>query len=378
MKQIYLDYAAATPLDDRVLKAMEPYLTKQFYNPSAPYLAGRQARLALDKARSTVAVCLGARAAEIIFTSGATEANNLAIQGVMRQFPEAELLVSAIEHESVLAPARLFKGGQILVTPIGLVRPESLKKLITSRTVLVSIGMVNNELGVVQPLKQLSQVIDEVRQQRRQVGNKLPLFLHTDAAQAGNCFDLHVSRLGIDLMTINGGKIYGPKSSGLLYVKTGLKLQPLILGGGQEMGLRSGTEDLASAVGLAMAFNLAQTQRVEEAHRIGALRQLFVAELKARLPEARINGPAKNSAPHIVSVTLPGQDNERLMMELDERGVQVAVGSACSGVVETASHVLKAIGLADNLARATLRFSFGRQTTAKDIKYTVKLLSKLI
>ncbi|MBI2588878.1 cysteine desulfurase [Candidatus Saccharibacteria bacterium] len=376
-KNIYLDYAAATPLDPRVMKAMESYLKEQFYNPSALYLAGRDARLELEKARASIADCLGARPTEIIFTSGATESNNLAIQGVMRQFPEAELLASAIEHKSVLAPARLFRTKQIPVTATGLVRPESLVELISNKTVLVSIGMVNNELGTVQPLRQIASAVKDIRKKRQRNSNKLPLYLHSDAAQAGNFLDLHVSRLGVDLMTINGGKIYGPRSSGLLYVKTGLKLQPLILGGGQEMGLRSGTENLAAAVGLAVALGLAQKQRVPEARRINALRYLFLSELKSKLPEAHLNGPVKNSAPHIVSVTLPGQDNERLVMELDEHGIQAASGSACSAASVVPSHVLKAIGLSDGLAKATLRLSFGRATTQANIYQVIDILRHL-
>lgn len=376
-KTIYLDYAAATPMDVRVMKAMEPYFTKQFYNPSALYLAGRDSRLALDKARSNIAVWLGARPAEIIFTSGATEANNMAIQGIMRQFPEGELLVSAIEHKSVLAPAAIFGARQIPVTPEGHVQPENLKKFLSSKTVLVSIAMVNNELGALQPLKKLNQVIVEERKCRRRAGNNLPLYLHTDAAQAGNLFDLHVSRLGVDMMTINGGKIYGPKGSGFLYVKTGVSLKPLVLGGGQEMGRRSGTENLAAVVGLATAFDLAQNQRTKEVQRLNTLRELFVAELENKLPKVRMNGTLKNSAPHIVSVSFPGQDNERLVMELDEHGVQIATGSACSASSAAPSHVLKAIGLPDELARATLRFSFGRQTTKDDIKKAAVLLGDL-
>lgn len=378
MKTIYLDYAAATRVDKKVMKAMEPYFTEQFYNPSALYLAGRRAKNDLDQARSAAAACLGARPAEIIFTSGATESNNLAISGVMSNFPGAELLVSAIEHKSVLEPAIQLGAKQIQVNKYGLVEIDKLKSLITAKSVLISIGLVNNEISTLQPIKDISILIEQINKARRVSGNKLPLYLHSDVAQAGNCFDLHVSRLGVDLMTLNGGKIYGPKNSGLLYNKAGVKLSPMILGGGQEMGLRSGTESLASAVGLSAALKLAQSQKNSQLNHLNTLKSLFIKELNDKIPRVQINSPIKHSSPHIVSVTFIGSDNERLMMELDEQGVMVATGSACSAAKGEPSHVLKAIGLSDEMARSTLRFSFGRQSSAKEIKKVAGLLGQLI
>src|SRR5579862_3657095 len=254
MKPIYLDYAAATPMDAEVIKAMQPYFADKFYNPSATYLAGRGVRKDVESARQSVAIQLGARPAEVIFTAGATEANNLAIQGIMREYPESEVLVSAIEHESVLEPARLFKVKEIPVTPQGIVDLQKLEKLITPKTVLVSVMLVNNELGTVQPISEIAKILNKSSILRK---NGWPLYLHTDGAQAGNYLDLHVSRLGVDLMSINSGKIYGPKQSGVLYVKAGTRLRPLIVGGGQEFGLRSGTENVAAAIGLAKALKIA-------------------------------------------------------------------------------------------------------------------------
>lgn len=378
MKTIYLDYAAATPMDRSVVRAMEPYYSEKFYNPSALYLVGRQVKNDLDRARSSLASCLGAKPAEIILTSGATESNNLAISGLMNSFPGAELLVSAIEHNSVLEPAKVAGAKQISVNNRGLVEVDKLGKLISDNTVLISVGFVNNEIGTLQPIKDISLLVEQINKTRRKSSNKMPLYLHTDAAQAGNCFDLHVSRLGVDLMSINGGKIYGPKNAGLLYVKTGVKLSPIIIGGGQEMGMRSGTESLASAVGLATALELSQNIKNFQAEHLITLKNHFIKELNETLPEAQVNSPNKYSSPHIVSVTFIGRDNERLMMELDERGVMVATGSACSASSDEPSHVLKAIGLSDEMARWTLRFSFGRQTTIKDIKNVVELLGDLI
>ena len=376
MKYIYLDYAAATPMDSKVITAMEPYFSERFHNPSAIYLAAKEVNHDLEAARTAVAKILGSKPAEIIFTAGATEANNLAIQGVMRTYPDGEVLVSAIEHESVLAPAGLFNNKKVPVDSKGRLKLDELEKMITPKTVLVSVGLVNNEIGTIQPLADIRKLLNKLSNLR---GPKaMPLYLHTDAAQAPCFFDLHVSRLGPDLLTLNGGKIYGPKQSGTLYVRAGLKLQPLILGGGQESGLRSGTQNVAGAIGLATALALANQKKDFEAKRVMALRQTFVSLLKKAFSDAAINGSAKHHAPHILSATFPGADNERLIMELDEKDIQAASGSACSASSDHPSHVLSAIGLSDDEARSTLRFSFGRQTTEDDIKRTVSTLRELL
>ncbi|MBI5906933.1 cysteine desulfurase [Candidatus Saccharibacteria bacterium] len=376
-KPIYLDYAAATPMDPEVLTAMEPYFSKYFYNPSATYLAARKVRTDLEAARAKIAANLGAKHSEIIFIAGATEANNLAVAGVMSKFPEGELLLSAVEHESVMAPARSFKNHKILVPKQGVVDVQTLEKLVNDKTVLISVMMVNNELGTLQPIRQISLLIKKIRANRSKNGNSLPIYLHTDAAQAGNFYDLKASRLGVDLMSINGSKIYGPKQSGVLYVRAGTSLMPLIVGGGQEFGLRSGTENVAGAIGLATAFDIAQAQHAKENKRLTEIRDVFANLLQKRLLISVINHSLKHSAPHILNVRFPGQDNERLMMELDEAGVQVAVGSACSASSDEPSHVLSAIGLSRAEAQSSLRFSMGRQTRLEDISQTVDLLAQL-
>jgi cysteine desulfurase len=376
-KSIYLDYAAATPMHPEVPVAMRPYFSEKFYNPSATYLAGRDIRIKIDEARASIAGWLGSRPSEIYFTAGATEANNLAITGMMKQFPKGEILVSAIEHDSVLAPASLFKSKQIPVTKQGIVDTNALKKMISKNTVLVSVMMINNELGTLQPIREIASIIKEVRKDRLKDGDKNPIYLHTDAAQAGNYLDLHVSRLGVDMMSINGGKIYGPKQSGILFVQAGIVLQPIILGGGQERSIRSGTENVPGIIGLAKALDLAQSGKSKETERVKKLRDLFISELAKKLPQAVINGSTKHQAPHILHITLPGTDNERLMMELDEKGIQAAVGSACNASSTEPSHVLKALGMNDQDARASLRFSFGHSTTKKDIQKTVKVLKNL-
>ena len=374
-KTIYLDYAAATPMDDGVLAAMRPYYNIQFHNPSATYLAGRQVKTALEEARARIAVCLGPKKSEIVFTAGATEANNLAIQGIMRGRPDGEVLTSAIEHDSVLQPVKLFINKSVPVLLSGLVDTTKIQKMISPKTVLVSVMLVNNELGTIQPLREIAAIIQNIRKTRQIAGNKKPLYLHTDAAQAGNYLDLHVSRLGVDMMSINGGKIYGPKQSGALFIKTETKITPLISGGGQERGLRSGTENVPGAVGLAMALELAQAKRKTEAQRVDGLKNLFATLLQKNIKSFVINGSQKHTAPHLLSVTIPGQDNERLMMALDEYGVQCAIGSACSASSKNPSHVLEAIGLSDKAARSTLRFSLGRDSSEEDIRYTVAKLA---
>jgi cysteine desulfurase len=376
-KTIYLDYAAATPMDPKVLSVMQPFFSEKFYNPSATYLAALAARRDLKEARHKVAQLLGAKPAEIVFTSGATEANNLAIQGIMDQFPRGEVLVSALEHESVLEPAGLFQNSQILVDKDGLIILNKLSNLINDNTVLVSVMLVNNELGTIQPLREVAAILDKVRQGRLDRKLNVPIYLHTDAAQAGNYLDLHTSRLGVDLMSLNGGKVYGPKQSGALYVKAGVKLRPLIVGGGQEFGLRSGTENLAANAGLAKALEIAQQKRSHESKKVSQLRQRFEQDLAGKIPSIFINGSKNHRAPHIVSLTIPGRDNERLMMELDEAGIQCAIGSACSASRNEASHVLGAIGLSDESARATLRFSLGRFTTKADSEKAVREIVRL-
>lgn len=376
MKTIYLDYAAATPLDKEVLAAMQPYFGVQFYNPSATYLAAQKVQKALADARAQVAEIIGARPSEIIFTAGGTEANNLAIRGVMEQFTDSHMVVSGIEHESVLAPAKLFHYTEAPVKPDGLLDLVALERAITEKTVLVSIMYANNEIGTIQPLQAIAQLLKEIQHKRLIKGNKRPLYFHTDACQAPNYLHVFANRLGVDMMTLNGGKIYGPKQSGVLFVKSRVELQPLILGGGQERGLRSGTENVANSMGFSKALRLAADKREAETKRLGSLQKLFLDLLGRHIPGALVNG-SMNRLVNNIHATFPGADNERLIFGLDEHGVQTAAGSACSASKEESSHVLKALGLSDKVARSSLRFSMGRGTTEADVRTTVKTLAKL-
>lgn len=378
MKKIYLDFAAATPMDPAVYTAMAPYFTTNFYNPSATYLSAKSVSKDINETRGRIARWLGCRPNEVKFTAGGTEANNLAINGVMREYPTGNVLMSAVEHESVLKPAEQHKHRIIKVMPDGRVDLNDLKKKIDDKTVLVSVMYANNEIGTIQPLKDVAEMIDQIRDERKKSNNTLPLYFHTDACQAANYLDLHVHRLGVDLMTINGGKIYGPKQSGALYIKTGTKIQPQILGGGQENGMRSGTENVPAIIGLAAALDIAQANRREESDRLNVLQQYFIKQLQEKLPGSVINGSKTRRLPNNLHLTIPGQDNERLMMMLDEQGIMCATGSACSASAEEPSHVLSAIGISKKDAQASLRFTMGRTTTKNDITRVISTLISIV
>lgn len=365
--RIYLDYAAATPVDQAVAQAMQPFWSSDFYNPSAGYLAAGSVRQKLEAARASVAEILGSRSSEIIFTAGATEADNLAVVGVMRKFPGANVVTSAIEHEAILAPSGQFDHKIAPVGPDGRVDLKKLEQLIDDRTALVCVMYANNEVGTIEPLREIAKIIEQIRESRQKAGNKLPIYLMSDAAQAANYLDLHVSRLGVDLMSLNGGKIYGPKQSGCLFIKSNVQLEPLIWGGGQEHGIRSGTENVAQSIGFAKALSLVQADRIAESKRLSELQTYFWGKLAAIFPEAVTNGSQKQRLPNNLHFTLPGHDNERLIYALDERGIMVAAGSACSASDETSSHVLLALGLSDDQARSSLRLSMGRQTTRQQL-----------
>src|ERR1039458_751593 len=270
-KTVYLDYAAASPMDDNVRKAMEPYFKDSFFNPSATYSKARIVRSAVEASRERVALILGAKSSEIIFTAGGTEANNLAIAGVISAHPKSNLVISAIEHPSIYTVANNFNSRICPVDGRGIIKIDELIRLIDDNTVLVSIIYVSNEIGVIEPLKEVATLLQSVRKDRLERGIKRPIYFHTDACQAANYLDLHVSKLGVDLMTLNGGKIYGPKQSGILFIKSSVRLSPIIFGGGQERGLRSGTENVAGVVGFAQALEKAQENRKTESVRLSYL-----------------------------------------------------------------------------------------------------------
>lgn len=384
MKRIYLDYAATTPMDKEVLKAMAPYFSGKFGNPGSIHSFGQEAIAAIDESREKIAKAIGADFREVIFTGSATEANNLALRGVIRAAaktakPPYQIIISSIEHESILETARGLEkeGVEIIYLPVdkqGFVDLKKLKESLNERTILVSIMYANNEIGIIQPIKEIAEVINNYKKEK-QIAH--PLF-HTDAVQAFQFLNCDVNDLGVDLMTLSAHKIYGPKGIGLLYARTispkSYAPNPIITGGGQEFGLRSGTENVPAIVGFAKAIELAEKNREKEFKRIAELSAYFWKELKKICPKAEINGAIINKLPNILNIYFPNQNADELLMKLDLNGVAVSSGSACSARATKISHVLKAIGLPENKIKSSLRFSFGKFTTKKEITQAIRAL----
>lgn len=375
-KRVYLDYAAATPLDPTVEAAMAPYQAIKFANPSSLYGEGRVARLALDEARKRVSRVLGARPGEIVFTAGGTEAINLAIQGVLKSYPQAKVLVAATEHQAVLACVSQYQYDLLTVKRNGKVKLDELADKISDNTVMVCVAAVNGELGTIQPVSDVAAAIAQVRLDRKERGVELPLYLMSDASAAAGHVSLQVSRTGVDLLVINGGKIYGPKQSGALYVRAGTKLEPIILGGGQERGLRSGSEAVGQAVGLTTALELVEQKRPGEERRYHELRKGLMRDLE-QIPGFSWNNP-QHSLPGTVNFQIDGASGEDLVYKLDAAGFAVATGAACAASNDEPSHVQLAIGLTSGQANASLRLSFGRSTTAADLSNFATSLKALV
>lgn len=371
----YLDYAAATPLDPEVLEAMGPYLTGRFYNPSAPYELARGVRDDVERARATVARLIGARPDNLVFTAGATEANNLAFAAV-----EGHVVVDAIEHESVLACAGTHARRTVRVGRDGLVDPSAVARAIRPDTELVSIELANGEIGCVQPVREISRAVAEERARRLEAGERTPIYLHTDASQAAGCLSVNVSSLGVDLLTLSAAKIYGPKQVGALWAADDVRLRPLVYGGGQEGGVRSGTENVAGVVGLARAMELACERRAREARRLAALRERLRAGLLERLPWTVVSGPrnARRRLPGLLHVAFGGIEARRLVIALEREGVSVGTGSACAASRMRVSHVLEAIGMPRPLAEGSLRLTLGLPTTEDEVDRAVLAIERAV
>ena len=373
---IYLDYAAATPLDERVFRAMQPYFTERFYNPSAAYSAAREVRVALDDARHRLAIEIGGKRDEVVLTAGATESVNLAFRGILDD--NDHVVIGATEHQAVRAIASQFNLAVAASDAQGTISPEAVAACITDETKLVSITAADSELGTIQPLSKIAEMIEGVRADRRKRGVTMPIYLHSDASQAAGVIDLHLARLGVDLLTLNAAKCYGPKQVGLLWAASHISLRPLIFGGGQERGLRSGTENVAGVIGFAMALHIAQKQRHTESERVRTLRDQLQAKLVDGIPELVVNGSKKKRLPGHLNVSLDSLDAERVVFHLDTLGVQVATGAACAANKGTRSTVLEAVGMSDTLADGSLRFSLGRYTTNEEIGQAVPLIIEAI
>ena len=362
-QQIYLDHAAATPMDERVLMAMRPYFSDDFYNPSSPYAPAVKVRQDYEDAKHSLAVSIGAKPGEIIITAGATESINLAFNAV-----NGHVIVSSIEHHAVLNCAKLCEHTIVQSDERGFVSADTIKLAIKSNTQLISVALANNEIGTVQPLRDIAQIVKLERESRLMRGDKTPIYLHCDASQGVGQLDINVARLGVDMLTINSGKIYGPKMVGLLWAASYVRLNPQIVGGGQERGIRSGTENVAGVIGFARALEFVTTHRKYEAERLAKLRDGLQKTLTDQFSNAIISGHVKHRLAGHLHISFPGLDGERLIFLLENRGVLVSTGSACAANKGTRSHVLTAIGLSPEVADGSVRITLGHLSTDENIK----------
>lgn len=358
----YLDHAAATPMDVKVIKAMKPYLTEQFFNPSSPYTPAIKVRQAYEQAKQSLARDIGGKPDEITITAGATESINLAFNSV-----NGHVVTSNIEHHAVLAAANLHDHTLVEADERGFVSADRIKAAIRPNTQLVSIALANNELGTIQPLRDIAQIVKQERDRRLSANDTTPIYFHSDASQGVGQIDINVARLGLDLLTVNSGKIYGPKQVGLLWAASHVRLSPLIVGGGQERGLRSGTENVAGAVGFAKALELVTEHRKYESDRLAELRNMLQSKLTEAFPNAVLSGHQKHRLSGHLHISFPHIDAERLIFALENRGVLLATGSACAANKGTRSHVLTAIGLSPEIADGSLRLTLGHLSNQENI-----------
>lgn len=373
MKKVYLDYAATTPVAQEVLEAMMPFFSEKFGNASSLHAYGQEARNALENARKKIASFINARPAEIIFTSGGTESNNLAIKGIAfaNKDKGKHIITSKIEHAAVLEPCKWlekqgFKVTYVPVDPEGLVNPEDVEKAITEETILVSIMHANNEIGTIQPIQEIGKIC-----------KKHKVYFHTDAVQSFGKLEIDVKKMNIDLLSASAHKIYGPKGIGLLYVNKDVKIQPIQHGGGHENGLRSGTENVAGIVGFAKAVELMQKLGKKEQEREKKLRDKIIDRL-LEIKGTRLNGSRENRLYNNINISFKGIEGEALLIRLDQKGFAVSTGSACSSKSLEPSHVLTALGLKPEEAHGSLRITLGRYTTEQDIDNLLDILPKIV
>ncbi len=392
-KRIYLDHAASTPIDDAVAKFMSQAYSLYFGNPSAVTKEGIEAKNLLEKCRSDFAEILGTRPKHIIFTAGATEADTLALLGVVNQFKKEfkikpHVIISAIEHSAIYDLASsLYADGDIELTilPVdnaGLINPKDLRDKINPHTAFISVHYANNEIGIIEPIREIAKEIRHYKRHNNPNSN-YPVF-HTDASQAPNYLDLKVDPLGVDLMTLSSSKIYGPKGVGALYVKQGIKLIPLYVGGNQEFGIRAGTENVPLIFGFTLALKIAQKIKDRESKRLLSLKKYFISKLKSVGTDVEMNNTTENTLPNIINFTLSKFRSEVIVLYLDSTGISVGLRSACKSTDEEVSHVLRAIGKDENVLGeiGSIRVSMGRSTTKanvdtliKELKNTISILS---
>lgn len=407
---IYLDHAAATPVCQPALDAMLPYFQRDFFNPSAPYLPAKHVRVAYEQAKDSLAHVIGAKGADLVITSGATESINLAFT-ILKPYPAAKALVLATEHTAVLATAEQYFHQSIAVQPSGLIDLRDFQQKLTDDVVLVSVSLANNELGTIQPLAEIAELLRKARQDRLARGVQTPLYLHSDASQALSLMDINVARLGVDLLTLNAAKCGGPKGIGALYVGHGIRLCPLAVGGGQERGLRAGTENVPGLIGFAAAAEYAKAHLTSHRKKYQEMAQFLKQELahisivaqktekvkhkldpaslkhdsdselpnlNLELPEPIFLGSEKHQLANFVPVCFPGIDAERLVYRLEQDGVLVATGAACAASKGSKSHVLAAIGLSDAEIAGSLRISLGSTNDMTQIKHATEIIKDAV
>lgn len=391
MKEIYLDYAAATPVRPEVKKEMNRFWNVDFGNPSSFNDSGRKARKAVEDARDKIRRILGvSKADKVVFTGSGTESCNLAILGLAKKFKAGHIITTEIEHKAVLEPINYLKNKGFKITYLkvnenGLINLSDLEKAIRKDTILISIIYANNEIGTIQQIKKIGKIIKATRDKRqafvpssgRGGTSRIPFF-HIDACQASGYLDINANNLGVDLMSLNAAKIYGPKGIGLLYVRNGTPIESLIFGGGQESKLRSGTEAVPLITGFAKALELAEKEKEKESKRLIELRDYFFNRIQKLIPEVKINGDLENRLPNNINISIPDVESEQILLRYDLKGIRASSGSACTARDLEVSHVLRAIGLNKKYGRGSLRFSMGRSTSKKDLDHVLKSLVEII
>jgi cysteine desulfurase len=380
MRRVYLDHSATTPVDGRVVEAMLPYLTEKFGNASSVHFFGQEARAAVDRARREVAGLIGARPQEMVFLSGGTEANNLAVRGIA-EAAEAHgrhLVTSQIEHPSTRGIIDVLekKGWEVTRLPVyedGLVRAEDVREAVRPDTVLISLMLANNEIGTIQPVEEVGALARELR-----AAGRRHLYLHTDAVQAAGRMPLDVEALGCDLLSLSAHKLYAPKGVGALFVRRGVRFIQQMVGGHQERERRAGTESVANVVAFGAAARLAAEEMQARVEHVRQLRDRFEAGVVARIEDVVFNGDRERRLPHLSNLSFRYIEGEGLLINLDMQGVAVSTGSACSSGSLEPSPVIRALGRSDELARGSIRFSFGKDNTEDDVDYVLEVLPRAV
>jgi len=389
MKKVYLDYAATTPVDPRVKKFIQKYFTNIFGNTHSIHSSGQQAHREVEKARMFISSMLNCQPEEIIFTSGGTESNNTAIKGVFfalrKIYKKVHIITSTIEHHAVLEPVKFLKENfaeevEVSYVPVennGILDVNKLFSFIKDNTILISIMHANNEIGTIQPIEEIGKRLKDINEQRKK-GNKPQIYFHTDAVQTFGHIEVDVKKLNVDLLSISGHKFYAPKGVGVLYIKKGTKIEPLLHGGGHEFGLRSSTVNITGIMGLYKAAEIAKNEMEEENKKIKVLRDKLLDGILKTIPDVVINGDLEKRLVNNLNISVAGVESESVLIALDRKGIYVSSGSACSSGSLEPSHVLLAIGRDAVLARGSLRFTLGRFAKEEDIDYVLKVLPKVI